>query len=192
MTSTTSGTDPTLRSLRDRPFELLKELEKRSRVVTAGSASDPAAGQEWVGVAFRMGGETFLVAREETREVLGYPAMVTRIPGAKSWVKGLANVRGQLLPMLDLRQFLGSGATTAARNTRVVVVNHRDIPAGLMVDEVLGFRRFAESEFNAEPPPTVIRCDSYLAGAFRRGGEVWPVLSLKSLVESQSFLQAAS
>ncbi len=192
MTSTMSGSETSLRSLRDRPFELLKELEKRSRNVAAASAPDTAAGQEWVGVAFRMGGETFLVAREETREVLGYPAAVTRIPGAKSWVKGLANVRGQLLPMLDLRQFLGSGATTSGRNTRVVVVNHREIPAGLMVDEVLGFRRFAESEFNADPPPTVIRCDTYLAGAFRRGGEVWPVLSLKSLVESQSFLQAAS
>jgi twitching motility protein PilI len=187
-----SGTENSLRSLRDRPFELLKELEKRSRAVTASSVPEASAGQEWVGVAFRMGGETFLVAREETREVLGYPAVVTRIPGAKSWVKGLANVRGQLLPMLDLRQFLGSGATASSRNTRVVVVNHRDIPAGLMVDEVLGFRRFAEAEFNAEAPPTVIRCDSYLAGAFRRGGEVWPVLSLKSLVESQSFLQAAS
>jgi twitching motility protein PilI len=192
MTTTTSGSETSLRSLRDRPFELLKELEKRSRAVSAGAVAESAVGREWVGVAFRMGGETFLVAREETREVLGYPAAVTRIPGAKSWVKGLANVRGQLLPMLDLRHFLGSGATTSGRNTRVVVVNHRDIPAGLMVDEVLGFRRFAESEFNAEAPPTVIRCDSYLAGAFRRGGEVWPVLSLKSLVESQSFLQAAS
>jgi twitching motility protein PilI len=192
MTSTAAATDAGLRALRDRPFELLKELEKRSRSVTAGNAPDAAAGQEWVGIAFRMGGETFLVAREETREVLGYPAVVTRIPGAKTWVRGLANVRGQLLPMLDLRQFLGSGATTPQRNTRVVVVNHRESPAGLMVDEVLGFRRFAESEFNDEPPPTVIRCDSYLAGAFRRGGEVWPVLSLKNLVESQSFLQAAS
>ena len=182
MTGTMSGTDLSLRSLRDRPFELLKELEKRSRSVTAGNAPEAAAGHEWVGVAFRIGGETFLVAREETREVLGYPAVITRIPGAKNWVKGLANIRGQLLPMLDLRQFLGS----------IVVVNHREIPAGLIVDEVVGFRRFAEPEFNAEPPPTVIRCDSYLAGAFRRGGEVWPVLSLKSLVESQSFLQAAS
>jgi twitching motility protein PilI len=139
-----------------------------------------------------MGGETFLVAREETREVLGYPAAVTRVPGAKSWVKGLANVRGQLLPMLDLRQFLGSGVTAGGRNTRIIVVNHRDVPAGLLVDEVLGFRRFAEREFHAEAPPTVVRCDSYLAGAFRRGGEVWPVLSLKSLVESPSFMQAAS
>jgi twitching motility protein PilI len=192
MTSTMSGSDTSLRSLRDRPFELLKELERRSRNVAAGSTPDAAAGREWVGVAFRMGGETFLIAREETREVLGYPAVITRIPGAKSWVKGLANVRGQLLPMLDLRQFLGSGATTPGRNTRVVAVNHREVPAGLIVDEVLGFRRFAESEFDAEAPPTVIRCEVYLAGAFRRGGEVWPVLSLKSLVESQSFLQAAS
>jgi twitching motility protein PilI len=192
MTGTPSGTDLSLRSLRDRPFELLKELERRSRSVTAGNAPEAAAGLEWVGVAFRMGGETFLVARGETREVLGYPAVITRIPGAKNWVKGLANIRGQLLPMLDLRQFLGSGATMPGRNTRIVVANHREIPAGLIVDEVLGFRRFADPEFNAEPPPTVIRCDSYLAGAFRRGGEVWPVLSLKSLVESQSFLQAAS
>jgi twitching motility protein PilI len=190
--TTNGGADTSLRSLRDRPFELLKELEKRSRTVTTANAPEASAGPEWVGVACRMGGETFLIAREETREVLGYPAVITRIPGAKSWVRGLANVRGSLLPMLDLRQFLGSGTTTAGRNTRVVVVNHRDIPAGLVVDEVLGFRRFAESEFNAEAPPTVIRCEAYLAGAFRRGGEVWPVLSLKTLVESQSFLQAAS
>lgn len=192
MTTAMSGAEVSLRALRDRPFELLKELEKRSRAVVTGAVAESQAGREWVGVAFRMGGETFLVAREETREVLGYPAVVTRIPGAKNWVKGLANIRGQLLPMLDLRQFLGSGATVSGRNTRIVVVNHREIPAGLMVDEVLGFRRFAEAEFNAEAPPTVIRCDSFLAGAFRRGGEVWPVLSLKSLVESPSFLQAAS
>src|SRR5271154_1776925 len=179
MTSTMSGTDLSLRSLRDRPFELLKELEKRSRTVAAKSVAEADAGQEWVGVAFRMGGEIFLVAREETREVLGYPATVTRLPGAKPWVKGLANVRGQLLPMLDLRQILGSGMTNVGRNTRVIVVNHREVPAGLIVDEVLGFRRFAEREFNVDPPPTVIRCDSYLAGAFRRGGEVWPVLSMK-------------
>lgn len=192
MTHSEAGSSDSLRSLRDRPFELLKELERRNRPVSSGPAPDPNAGEEWVGVAFRMGGETFLVAREETREVLGYPATVTRIPGTKAWVRGLANIRGQLLPMLDLRLFLGSGTTPSGRNTRIIVVNHRDVPAGLIVDEVLGFRRFAEREFNVEPSPTVIRCDSYLAGAFRRGGEVWPVLSLRALVESESFLQAAS
>ncbi len=100
--------------------------------------------------------------------MLGVPAGMTRVPGAKPWIKGLANVRGQLLPIIDLRQFLGSGMTPITRNTRVMVVNHREIPAGLLVDEVLGFRRFAEGEFTGDAPPTVARCERYLAGAFRR------------------------
>ncbi len=183
---------PTLKSLRDRPFELLAELERRGRAVSAALAQEGTAGREWVGVAFRMAGELFLVAREETREVLGVPSSMTRVPGAKNWIKGLANVRGQLLPVLDLRQFLGSGQTPLTRNARVVVVNHREIPAGLLVDEVLGFRRFADGEFSGDVPATVVRCEHYLAGAFRRAQEQWPVLSLRMLVESPAFLDAAA
>ena len=78
------------------------------------------------------------------------------------------------------------------RSTRVLIANHREIPAGLLVDEVMGFRRFAETEFTADLPPTLLRCERYLAGAFRRGAEVWPVFSLRSLLESQQFLQAAA
>ncbi|HEY7963603.1 MAG TPA: chemotaxis protein CheW [Steroidobacteraceae bacterium] len=181
-----------LKSLRDRPFELLAELERRGRAVSAQLNQEASAGREWVGVALRMAGDLYLVAREETREVLGMPSSTTRVPGAKSWVKGLANVRGQLLPIIDLRQFLGSGVTPITRNTRIVVVNHREIPAGLLVDEVLGFRRFAEGEFSGDAPPTVARCERYLAGAFRRAHEQWPVLSLRQVLESPSFAEAAA
>ncbi len=41
-------------------------------------------------------------------------------------------------------------------------------------------------------PPTMVRCERYLAGAFRRGAEVWPVFSVRALLESQPFLQAAA
>jgi twitching motility protein PilI len=181
-----------LKSLRDRPFELLAELERRGRAVSAQVGQESAAGREWVGVALRMAGELFLAAREETREVLSVPASLTRVPGAKPWIRGLANVRGQLLPIVDLRQFVGSGVAPATRNTRIVVVNHREIPAGLLLDEVLGFRRFAESEFSGDAPPTVARCEHYLAGAFRRGQEQWPVLSLRSILESPAFSEAAA
>jgi twitching motility protein PilI len=181
-----------LKALRDRPFELLAELERRGRAACAQSGADGGAGPEWVGVGIRLAGELFLVAREETREVLGLPAGITRVPGAKSWIRGLVSVRGQLLPLIDLRHFLGSGMTPSGRNTRVIVVNHREIPAGLLVDEVLGFRRFAEGEFTAEAPPTVVRCERYLAGTFRRGQERWPVLSLRSVLESEAFQEAAA
>jgi twitching motility protein PilI len=185
-------TDQPLKSLRDRPFELLAELERRGRSVSAQVNQENAGGREWVGVALRMAGDLYLVAREETREVLGVPTTMTRVPGAKAWIKGLANVRGQLLPIIDLRHFLGSGMTPVSRNTRVIVVNHREIPAGLIVDEVLGFRRFAEGEFSGDAPPTVARCERYLAGAFRRGTEQWPVLTLRAVLESTSFSEAAA
>jgi twitching motility protein PilI len=192
MNETSPSTEVELKSLRDRPFELLAELDRRGRAVSAHLSQEANTGREWVGVALRMAGDLYLVAREETREVLGVPTGSTRVPGAKSWIKGLANVRGQLLPIIDLRQFLGSGITPITRNTRIVVVNHREIPAGLLVDEVLGFRRFAESEFSGDAPPTVARCERYLAGAFRRGSEQWPVLSLRQVLESPSFAEAAA
>ncbi|MBS0380451.1 MAG: purine-binding chemotaxis protein CheW [Proteobacteria bacterium] len=192
MSEPNTASEPALKSLRDRPFELLAELERRGRTVSAQANPEASAGREWVGVALRMAGDLYLVAREETREVLGIPNSTTRVPGAKAWIRGLANVRGQLLPVVDLRQFLGSGVTPVTRNTRIVVVNHREIPAGLIVDEVLGFRRFAEAEFSADAPPTVARCERYLAGAFRRGQEQWPVLSLRTILESPAFAEAAA
>lgn len=184
--------DVELRSLRGRPWDLLREFDRRARGAAQGKPDAAVSGSEWVGIAFRLGGEAFLLAREETREVMSYPATVTRVPGAKGWVRGLSNLRGQLLPVIDLRAFLGSGSTTVTRATRVLVANHREIPAGLLVDEVMGFRRFYESEFSADLPPTLLRCERYLAGAFKRGAEVWPVFSVRTLLESQSFLQAAA
>jgi twitching motility protein PilI len=101
-------------------------------------------------------------------------------------------VRGQLLPVVDLRAFLGAGQTAITRSSRVLVAQHREIPAGLLVDEVMGFRRFFESEFAADLPPTLLRCERYLAGAFKRGAEVWPVFSVRTLLESPQFMQAAA
>lgn len=181
-----------LRSMIENPFELLLEMERRARVMHAGHTQEAQVGHEWVGVSFRLGGESFLVARDETREVLSVPAFLTRVPGAKAWIRGLANVRGQLLPVVDLRAFLGGGAAAIGRTARILVANHRDVPAGLLVDEVLGFRRFTDSEFHTQIPATILQCDRYLAGAFRRSSEVCPVFGLRGLLESEEFLTGAA
>src|SRR3974377_1558310 len=76
-----------LRELSDRPFELLRELERRGRAAAGGR--DAVEGREWVGVAFRLGAESFLVAREETREVMALPPGLTRVPRARGGSRGL-------------------------------------------------------------------------------------------------------
>jgi len=189
---TQATTAASLRTLINNPYELMLEMERRARAAQAGQSTEAQTGHEWVGVSFRLGGENFLVAREETREVLGVPAFLTRVPGARTWIRGLANVRGQLLPVVDLRAFLGGGAAAIGRSARILMANHRDIPAGLLVDEVLGFRRFTDSEFNSQVPATILQCERYLAGAFRRGADVWPVFGLRGLLESNEFLMGAA
>ena len=180
-----------LTGLIEQPFDLLLELERRSRTAFAGKGTGgmPA---EWVGVGFRIGEEQFVASRREVREVLMLPETMTRVPGARRWVLGIANLRGHLLPLIDLKMLLGSGRTSLRRSTRVISVNHREIPAGLVVDEVLGFRRFMDSEFGEQWPPTVVRCDRFLKGAYQRGHDSWPVFGLYELVESNTFLQAAA
>ncbi|MEQ8206912.1 MAG: chemotaxis protein CheW [Woeseia sp.] len=148
--------------------------------------------EEWVGIGFRIGDERFVASRDEVREVLMLPDSITRVPGSKRWVLGIANLRGHLLPLVDLKLFLGSGRTPLRRVSRVISVNHRDVPAGLVVDEVVGFRRFMDSEYSEEWPETVVRCDRFIRGAYRRGQDVWPVFGLYELLESSSFLQAAA
>ena len=70
-------------------------------------------------------------------------------------------------------------------------MNHREVPAGLVVDEVLGFRRFMEHEFTNEArKPLFAAIVSWRA--YQRGDESWPVFNLFDLVESNMFLQAAA
>ncbi len=180
-----------LAALVKQPFELLAEIERRSRQAHAGQVGG-AAPAEWVGVGFRIGEEQFVAERDQVREVLMLPDGMTRVPGSKRWMLGIANLRGHLLPLVDVKLLLGSGRTTLRRTTRVVSVNHREVPAGLVVDEVLGFRRFMEHEFSDSWPETIVRCDRFLTGAYQRGEDTWPVFDLFSFIESNLFLQAAA
>ena len=114
-----------LAALSDRPFELLAELERRARVSLAGRQGVMDETNERVGVGFRLAGENFVTPREEVREVLPVPDNLTRVPGAKPWLKGIANVRGHLLPVVDLKAFLGGGITLPDRRARIVVAAER-------------------------------------------------------------------
>ena len=180
-----------LASLVKQPFDLLREIERRSAQAQSGGVSG-ALPAEWVGVGFRIGDERFIANREQVREVLILPDTMCRVPGSKRRLLGIANLRGHLLPIVDIKLLLGSGRTALRRTTRVISVNHREVPAGLVVDEVLGFRRFMDHEHTDKIQETIVRCDRFVAGGYHRNEETWPIFNLFDLVESNLFLQAAA
>lgn len=179
-----------LKDLTNDPFALLLEMERRAKEASTRSEGDKEAKEEWIGVAFRLASERFVTARADVREVLPAPEQITRIPGSKPWLRGIANVRGQLLTIVDLKAFLGAGPAHADRKARMLLLASREVPSAIIVDEVLGFRRFALSEFSEPVPVTQVRCDHYLTGTYRREGEAYPLFDIGRLIDDPSFLSA--
>ncbi|MDH3506196.1 MAG: chemotaxis protein CheW [Gammaproteobacteria bacterium] len=181
-----------LTELHDRPYELLLAMEEQARAAAVRREGKHAErGGEWIGVGFRLGTDHFVTDRADVKEVLSVPEFMTRVPGAKSWLRGIANVRGQLITVVDLKAFLGGGISMLDRRSRVLVASSRDVPTGLLVDEVLGFRRFNASDYRSDAITPMIRCEGYIEGSYRRGAEAWPFFRLPKLLADEQFLSAA-
>lgn len=184
-----------LRALADRPFELLAALEARLAGDEAGA--DRSGEAEWAGLAFELGDRRYLAPRDDVRELLEPPA-VTRVPGAKPWLVGLANVRGDLLPIVDLGRFLGVETGRHTEASRVIVLDDERIAAGFLVDGVGGFRGFAprdqrhELVDDADAAPDDDDPAACVLGAFVRDGAVWRVLSLRKLAGMPAFRDAGA
>lgn len=104
------------------PFQLLVDIDQRCRRLAAGLPAQQEAVQSWSGIGFRMGGRFFVAPMGEVGEVLHEPRY-TQLPGVKTWVKGVANVRGRLLPIMDLCGFLGTELSPLRKQRRVLVVD---------------------------------------------------------------------
>ena len=88
-------------------------------------------------VVVRLGSGRFAVSLASVAEVGRVPA-ITRIPGGPDWLAGVANWRGRLLPVLDLRGLLGAEQTPMGSAARVLVLVDDGITAGVVVDAVEG------------------------------------------------------
>lgn len=154
----------------------------------------PAQGElrlPWKGIGFRLGELRAVTPLIEAAEILSQSDL-TRVPGVVPWVRGVANMRGNLLPVMDLQGFLGAGLTRATKQSRVLVTDHAGIYVGLLVDEVLGLKHFQEDERLARTPLMSDAMNPFLAGAFVHQGQTWVVFSLHAVVEHPRFLQVAA
>jgi twitching motility protein PilI len=176
----------------ERLFEALRGLERRCRDAAAGLPRDELQPGVWAGVLYLAGGTRFLSSLGEIDEVIELPGEVTRVPAARSWVRGVANNRGTLLPIFDLQEFLFQLPTPSNPKNRVLVVRTKGPVFGLLVSEVIGIRHFDATGRVANPPRLGRRIDGLIEGGYGLGDEVYPVLSLKQLARDSGFNTAGA
>ncbi|RON07428.1 chemotaxis protein CheW [Pseudomonas brassicacearum] len=171
-------------------FELLLQIDQRCRLLAADLPSQQTRNHGWSGIGFRLGEHWYVAPMGEVSEVLHEPRC-TQLPGVKSWVKGVANLRGRLLPIMDLCGFFGTELSALRKQRRVLVVEYKELFVGLMVDEVFGMQHFDQASFE----PASLGAQDGPAGAFIKGQfereQRWQVFSPFALAQSARFMDVA-
>jgi len=104
-------------------------------------------------VSFDIGGEEFGVDILKVREI-NRMIEVTRVPNAPEFVDGVINLRGKVIPIIDLRRRFGMERKEHDKNTRIVVVELNGRVVGFVVDAVSEVLRIPKSV--TEPPPPIV------------------------------------
>lgn len=104
-------------------------------------------------VTFHVGDEEFGVEILEVREI-NRMMEITRVPHAPDFVEGVINLRGQVIPVVDLRKRFGLSAVARDKSARIVVVELGDRVVGFLVDSVSEVLRVPRGL--VEPPPPIV------------------------------------
>jgi purine-binding chemotaxis protein CheW len=148
------------------------------------TATNTAQGEEQL-VVFDLADEAYGVDIGAVREIIRMQD-ITRVPGAPEIVEGIINLRGNVIPVVDLRKRFRLDVTKRNRDNRIVVVDIGGQDIGVVVDAVTEVLRIASD--SVEPPSSVITtADSvYLLGIVKLEGRLVILLDLeKVLTESE-------
>ncbi len=189
-------------------FDALLEFEARSLAHVAGLPEQLQAAGQWRGIAYRVGQRRLVSDYDAVAEILTVP-QITPVPGAQPWMLGVANVRGNLLPVVDFRQFLeGARSVLHEGHQKVIVLRQPGGDVAVTIDELYGQRVFLDEQRLDEQLLTPDADDDaaralaaqlaegryggFVERVYRLQDELWGVFSFERLVRTPEFRQAAA
>jgi purine-binding chemotaxis protein CheW len=134
-------------------------------------------------VGFRIGQEMFALPIAVVHEIVRLPE-IAAIPHAPDHVEGVMNLRGRIVPVIDLRKRFGETAVRDGRKNRVLVVEIDGRAVGLVVDSASEVLKISEGEI--EPPPNVFADaeSNYVTGVAKHQGRLIILVDLKKILQA--------
>jgi twitching motility protein PilI len=139
-------------------------------------------------IAFSLLGHDYLIPLNEVSEILELPES-TKLPRVKSWVTGLANVRGRLLPIVDLAAFLGGSLSSAVRDRRVLVLDINNVYVGVAVDAVQGIKSLPVDQHQTVSSQCPMA--AFTDGIYVEEQQSLPLFCARKLIENDQFMAVA-
>ncbi len=143
-------------------------------------------------VTFSIDDEEFGVDILKVQEIIR-TMEITKVPRAPEFVEGVINLRGKVIPIIDLRRRFGLVTRDHDKDTRIIVIDISDMIVGFVVDSVSEVLRIPSS--TVEPPPPVVAGleSEYISGVGKLADRLLILLDLDRLLsgEEQNMLNAA-
>ncbi len=156
--------------------------EFQARLLERMDAARDGYGMRDSRLGVMVGNTRCLLALSEAGEIVNLMP-VTKVPLTKEWYLGLANVRGNLIGVVDLDAYMGGPLQAPGKNSRVIVVSAAlSVTSGFMVSSVLGLRHIQEMTRRKDSENETAKC--YLDGDMNE----WTEISLAAILENPRFL----
>jgi twitching motility protein PilI len=181
-------------SAHENPFQWLQMIDLLAKQQARGlPRQEQNVQQIWKGIAFRLDEFLLVSPLAQIQRIIACPTVLAKVPGAKPWVRGIANVSGQLLPIIDLPLCLGRKKPIVINNrTRVLVINQAGVSSGVLVDELMGIKHFEVDALNTASDNSRHWYVQFANGTFAEETRTWIVFDMLTLARSRLFLDAAA
>ncbi len=138
-------------------------------------------------VLFTIAGEKYAVDINSVYEIIR-PQPVTRVPKAPFFVEGIINLRGKVVPVVDMRKRFGLANTEQTKDSRIMVVDSNGESVGIIVDAVTEVLRIPADSI--EPPSNIIisTASDYMLGIAKRNGDMIVLLDLNKVLSKEQAL----
>ena len=160
-----------------------EDLQLESSATAAAGKRVDAMARRWL--AFSLGSEDYALDISMIREILK-PREITEIPRVPEFLLGIISLRGNIIPIFDLKRRLGLGVATIDQDSRIIVCQEGDRLAGLLIDRITQVTTIQEE--GIEPPPAIFsgRDRALLDGVGRVQGNVLILLNIANVLTIDS------
>ena len=147
----------------------------------ANNENNVAAEENLQVVAFKLRNEEYGVSILNVQEIRNLTD-ITRVPFAQEFIKGVINLRGSVLPVIDLKQRLGLEETPYTDDTRIVTVTIDDLHVGMLVDAVTEVLTLTAKPIDAKKAVNGKELTKFLSGIGNIDGRLIIMLNLEEII----------
>lgn len=136
-------------------------------------------------LTFTVDGQIYGVELAYATEIIGMQP-ITRVPHVPAFVKGVINLRGRVVPVINVRARFGKEEIPYDELTCIVIVDVGDLTVGLIVDAVAEVITFTRADVSDAPDYKAVNTGGYISYLVTTGGEIKLVLDVRRLIDEAS------